>query len=110
MPGEPGPRTAGRRGCAVASVLRSKTLVQGESTSPEQIKFPWGGATTGSEIQKGKHRKAVLSFLVEAAGVEPVACAVKVLILRYFLVPSVSLSVKYESMLAETSLILSPIV
>ena len=71
MPGEPGPRTAGRRGCAVASVLRSKTLVQGESTSPEQIKFPWGGATTGSEIQKGKHRKAVLSFLVEAAGVEP---------------------------------------
>lgn len=44
------------------------------------------------------------------AGVEPVACAAKVLILRYFLVPSVNLSVKYESMLAETSLILSPIV
>ena len=71
MPGEPGPRMAGRRGYAVTRILRSKALMPGESTPPEQIKFPWGGATTGSEIQKGKHRKAVLSFLVEAAGVEP---------------------------------------
>jgi hypothetical protein len=52
MPTEPGPHKVGRRGCAVTSILRSKALAQGQFTCPEHVRFPWGGATTGSGTQK----------------------------------------------------------
>ena len=52
MPTKPGPHKVGRRGCAVTSILRSKILAQGQFTCPEHVRFPWGGATTGSGTPK----------------------------------------------------------
>ncbi len=52
--GHPGPHR--RWGGAVSAVQAfspvAKTLAQGQFTCPEHVRFPWGGATTGSGTQK----------------------------------------------------------
>ena len=52
-----------RRECGVASVLRNKTLAQGEFTSPEHIESPLGrSAIYGAESKKDDMSKHVVFF------------------------------------------------